>query len=797
MKRNIETGIRLKAVLIYLVVAVICCGMIIYIYNLRQGIEDQRQRVEQYHRTLAVTNEFVYAVNQAQAEANLYVTSKNVSHWRAYRRKTEEVKLLADSLKVNAGQDSILVEINALLDKKGGIVSELNKLFGDHNPLDSISERIEGFGHTRMKDSLKVTTTVKDTVVQKIPKKGFWKRVGEVFSPGSQPDSIVSVVSRKTDMVKLPEKMSQDRPSVKVVIAEDASKIFSSQISAIEEQVNHLIVIDQEISTQIFNMLHQLSSQTINSTLAGIRESARLISRNYAFSIIGGGLSLILIMIFVILIINDVNKGKAARKALEKANERTRQIMESRHQLLLSVSHDIKTPLSSILGYLELGRGKASIPQGPLRTMQNSGKHIMALLENLLEFSSLEQGNLAVACCNFNLWQLCTETSEMFEPLAHQKKLAFDDRFDMDEGTDVYSDALKIKQVIINLLSNAVKYTQAGNIIFRATYDAGHVNFRISDTGAGIPASQMDTLFKPFVRMDANSALAPGSGLGMYVVKGLVELLHGTIDVTSVVGEGTQIKVMIPAALADEKRIVAKTSKKILLVDDDPALLTMLKDMLLKMGHKVDICDHPSLFDASLGKYDMVITDMEMGNVSGTDILSKIRNSGTNVAVVIMTGRGDYSEAKAKEAGFDGYLSKPVTMHVLEGLTGTAVSGSMVSEAAAPATGEFSLLEEMFDGDRQAIAEVLNVFVNATSDNIRILRQAVTDDDFGQAQALCHKMLPMFMQIGAPTDCVDFLTQMDAARNDNPDQHPYWRGIVSDFTAFAEKLMEKIRKEYL
>ncbi|MDR1171028.1 MAG: hybrid sensor histidine kinase/response regulator, partial [Bacteroidales bacterium] len=765
--------------------------MVIYIYNLRQDIDIQREHIEQYHHALALTNEFVFAVNQAQVEANPYVTSTNRRHWGSYR----EVALLSDSLRIISEQDSILNKIGTLLLKKSIVVAGLQSMFDNHAPVDSIGKRLKSIGSALLKDSLLVTTIVNDTIVHRLPKKGFWERVGEVFSPGSKPDSIVKVTTHKTDTVKLPN-IKEDILSGMNIIAEEASKSYAEQLSAIEMQVTRLIIIDQEISSQITGLLHQLSLRTVNATLIEARKSAELIRNSFTTAIVVGSISLALILIFILMIISDVNKGKAARKALEEANARTRQIMESRHQLLLSVSHDIKTPLNSILGYLELWRGETSIPQEPLQSMQNSGKHIMALLENLLGFSSLEQGTLTPASSDFNLGQLCTETAGMFEPLARQKNLAFDCRFDIDKGLDIHSDALKIKQIIINLLSNSIKYASKGNVTFIMAYDGEKICFSISDTGAGIPADQMDALFKPFVRVDANKALAPGSGLGMYVVKGLVELLHGTIDVTSTVGEGTRTEVMIPARAAAAKT-TKEHAKRILLVDDDPALLVMLTSMLAKLGHTVDRYDRPADFNPLCGEYDMVITDMEMGDVSGTDILRKIRDNGVEITVVMMTGRDGYSEAIAHEAGFDAYLHKPVTMHDLERLTGAVTSKFAADPGEAPAASGFALLEEMFDGDRQAIAEVLEVFVNTTTDNIQTLRQAVANNDFNQVQSLCHKMLPMFMQVDAPAECVEFLQQMDAARNDTSDQHPYWRGKTSDFTVLAGKLMEQIWKEYL
>ena len=774
------------AILIYIVIAAVCSVTVVYIYNLRQDIDHRKQEIEQYQRILVLTDEFVDAVNQAQDETGLYITSKNYTHLELYRQKIETVGLLADSLNTTATNDSILEKIVALLLQKEVVVTELNKMFDMQLPVDS--EVVQNNTPIMLKDTFLITTTMKDSIVYLNQKKGFRRWITSVFSSERKKDSVVITVM-KTDTVKLFESKSEV-PDSRVMA--NVGKNYADQLSTIELQVNRLIVIEQEISSQVADLLLQFSLRVVNSALAETAKSSQLINKSYTVSIVLGGISLTLILFFILLIVNNVNKGKTARKALEEANERTWQIMESRHQLLLSVSHDIKTPLSSILGYLEIWQDEEAIPKDPLRSMQNSGKHILSLLGNLFEFSSLELGMLSTARYNFNLWRQCCEIAEMFEPLAIQKNLIFDVGFDMDKEMEVHSDALKIKQIVINLLSNSVKYTSAGSITFRAEYAGGMIRFVVSDTGAGIPASQMDTLFKPFVRVERNQALAPGNGLGLYVVKGLVDMLRGAITINSTVGEGTRIELTIPATAVASKVAEMEGVKKILLMDDDASFLMMFAEMLVRFGHTVVQCDHPDTFEQPFDEYDVVMTDMEMGNISGTDVLKKIRNSGATPDVILISGRSDYHWTKAIEDGFDGYLPKPVTMQTLESVI-RKVSVTPTRGERTPES-EFGLLEDMFDGDRQAISEVLKVFVKSAAGNIQALRKAVADHDFEHTQAICHRMLPMFMQVQAPDDCLDFLKRMDAARADHPDQHPDWRKNTSNFTVHAGKFMKRVRE---
>ncbi len=791
MKETIENNIRFKAILMYVIIALACAIMIAYVYKMRKNVASQRTQVERYYDALALTGELVYMVNQAQSESNLYVSTKNSLHLNRFRENMVEVGHLVDSFKLissQANQQNMLGAILPLLKEKERIITALSVQLDKQNPLDLMNSQLKAYDSLFLARPVTVTTIVKDTAVNTAPKKGFWTRVSNVFSPDKTGDTIVTVRTQIADTLKFISAEEQNIVSEMGKYADTARKRYSKSITAIERQLSRLISTDQEISLQISTILNNHYSQTLKSALAGIQSSEELIKRNYAFSIIGGVVALALMLMFILLIIHDVNKGQAARRALEQANVRTKQLMESRHKLLLSVSHDIKTPLGSILGYLELWQSGSGEQKKELRSMQNSGKHILSLLENLLEFSSLEQGTLQVSNSSFNLMELCKEVVGMFEPLARQKDLLFKNDFTFDSRLTVCTDALKLKQIIINVLSNSIKYTVTGGVNFSGNYRDGNIYLSIKDTGVGIPQKQMDVLFKPFARATNSGMLAEGSGFGMYVVKGLVELLKGKIFVTSAVGKGTQIDVVIPAEQV-QVNTSAVSIKNLLAIDDDLPTLGMLSCMLLRLGHSVTTCNTMDEFERhveELVHYDMVITDMEMGVISGSDILRKVRSVKADIPVVVMTGRSDFSNVKASEDGFNGYLPKAVTMSSLSRLVGNPAGYACNMEQ----------FEEMFDNDVEAMRNVLELFVTTTAENVATLHKTVSQDDFRSAQAICHKMLPMFMQLGAD-DAVEILKKMDTLRSVGAEQYPEWKEAIVILTNKAEILVTLIQKRYL
>jgi signal transduction histidine kinase/CheY-like chemotaxis protein len=707
---NIESKIRFKAAVLYVIAGIAALLMVVFLYNMRGNINGQRAEIEKQHRVLALTNELIYAVGDAQSSVSLFVSTHDATYINKFGKRLLSINVLIDTLAVNepVGRAK-LVQLKLLLARQTAEIAKLNRQLGNKNPLTIINERIRSYKPQAAAPS-RVVTMKQDTVYKPAPKKkGFFKRLGEVFSPSKNTTMVISNV--RVDTVKV----GNDAPAPILSEVNDlalaAGKRYEKTMKAIEQQVARQIASDREISTQIAGLLLDLHRQTLNSVLETIDRSEKSINRNYTFSVIGGIVALGLILLFILLIIYDVNKGKEAR-------ERLREVMESRHKLLLSVSHDIKSPLGSILGYLELRRQQGE----DIKSMQNSARHILALLENLLEFSSLEQGSLQQTNATFSLGDLNEEVGQMFLPLAQKKGLAF--TFSSGE-VRLVSDQMKIKQIVVNLVSNAVKYTREGEIKLSMRYDGHRLIIDVSDTGAGIPDDKLEEIYEPFSRVESNNALAHGTGLGMYVVKGLIDLLGGSIRVRSTVGKGTEVKVFIPCREAEVH--IKKGTKRITVYDDDPVVAQMACDMLARLGHRIVQND-----------CDVILTDMEMGERTGLDVLA----SAGSVPVVVMTGHSDFTSEKAIQLGFEAFLPKPFTLDSLREIFG---------EGEAPSN---SFMEE----DDEEIREL---FKTSTLENHTLLEQALADDDFGKAQAVCHKMLPMFVLLGYPAEA---LRRMDAQR---------------------------------
>lgn len=784
MREHIERRTSVRVVLANLFIIAFCGAMVYYIFNLQDSINNQRINVNVQSEAINLTNRFTQLVHKAQSEANLFAFTGNSKHLTQFGELNNAIIGCADSLMLvipNKENKERVEEVEQLIMRKGQISYVLSRQFYYYDPLSEIKARLQAYTPPT--------------------------------PPGFQSNDTLGGSTATTISVDSTFRILSDLK----ILSEKASSEYKRRVKEYEKKTAELITDDNHLSEEIAELLLDLNKEILDSTVLEIEISEKTVKDNLAATTYIAAVVLILIIVFAILILSDVNKGFRARKTAEQAwadaeeaKKKTEEIMESRHKMLLTVSHDIKSPLASIIGNLELMDNTGN--EKEVNSIQQSAEHILSLLNNLLEFSSLEQGTLQVEKSRFNVKKLCDETAAMFEPIALKKNLEFRFENEISDDLNVYSDALKMKQVIGNLISNAIKYTIEGHIGFRARLENGQLVFRVEDSGIGIPSDKLDEIFKPFVRTDSGSKLSEGSGYGLSVVKGLVDLMEGHIEITSVVGKGSVFTVRLPA----ETEVAEETGKelehngtdnlipdqvqekRILIIDDDDTLLTVVSNMIGRLGHQVLLCRSKSDLDEALqhtDTFDTVLTDREMGALSGNDILKLFKKADPKKPVFLMTARMDYDTKKAHKEGFDGFLQKPFNLHTLENAFGRhtkeeeQVSGSTFTD--------FPELCDMMGGDEEAIRNILTIFAQSTADQLVALNECLENDDFARAHELCHKMLPMFIQL-QQDDAVPFLSKMNDARGSKKAKkvYPEWKDDAVKFMDSADKLLETLSDKY-
>jgi CheY-like chemotaxis protein/anti-sigma regulatory factor (Ser/Thr protein kinase) len=317
-----------------------------------------------------------------------------------------------------------------------------------------------------------------------------------------------------------------------------------------------------------------------------------------------------------------------------------------------------------------------------LRKIQNSSTVMLDLINDILDFSKIEAGKLELVDEYFDFHELLDNLHSVFELLLEQKQLGFHCNFAEDIPQVLFGDAKRIRQILTNILNNAYKYTPSGWVNFNVRFSENHeIIFEIGDTGIGIKEEDVEKLFGEFVQLDLvkNKNIA-GTGLGLAITKRLCELMHGTIHVNSVYGEGSVFTITIPVTVGAQSdlpvtydNVVKFTAPgaKILLVDDVEINLEIAEYML--EPYEV-VCDLASDGEVALKMvqekdYDLVLMDHMMPNMDGVEATKCIRalaGPASTVPIVALTANAISGiEQMFKEAGFDGFLSKPVDEQAL------------------------------------------------------------------------------------------------------------------------------------
>lgn len=802
-EHSLERNIRIKVGIIFLVILVYFGGVFLYSYSLKKSMDTRKEAISRSYEILSHSSSLITSIQEAQHITNSYIGSPQRINKKQYDSISADIykqmQLIKD-LSDHKDQNQLLENIDSLLNEKNAIVKKLIWQFKTQNPLEELDKKVETYNDI-IKDSV-IAVTRKDTTVVIKNKKSFWTRVKSIFDPSQARDTTISITTTKKDTL-LKSSLDTSMYSNLKNLTQEASETYSLKMRGIEKQVKDLVMAEQGISIQISQLLTRFYNQTVETVRFSIEKNEKLTRQIFLFALTVGILSLFLIFIIILLIANDLKNGQMARQELIKEKQLTENLMESRHKLLLSVSHDIKTPLSSIMGYMEMWSQDENSEKRKqqLLSAQSSGKHMLNMLSNLLEYSRLEQNSGQLTKSQFNVIELVHEIISIFKPFIKEKEveIAFENR--ANNPFYIESDYTLLKQILTNVISNAVKYTPKGLIRIILEYNK-QVVFRVSDTGIGIDKQDIDKIFRPFSRID-NALKAEGSGLGMFVTKGLVESLHGTIAITSEKRKGTNVILSFPMRPLQQTEIISNTDKEpktydfrdILIFEDDAALGNMIAEYLFQNGYTPTVCANIEEIREQLNRlssFDIVFTDMQMVHITGKDILHAIRKRDSQLPVWLMTANDDYTTERALKEGFSGFMVKPIQMSRFIEI----LSNKKIEVPVQSLNERFPALSSLFGEDIKTIREILAKFVDTTYVDTNRLTEYIDAENFTEAQQLCHKMHPFLAQLNAEHLC-SVLRKMDKLRGQNESAYPQWKEELRDTIKKLREFAKTIKETYL
>lgn len=827
---------KLKVASGYILLTALLFASIGYIFQEMQSLTGTSDDEAILSRRRHVTNQIIGQLYQAEVIGQSLSTGQ-LGQYRQYKTAMEQANIALDSLR-NLLTDSVqmarLDTVSILFMEKERNMRNLlraiqqggtDKIYKQHiDELIAEQDSLLSLPHVKRK----VITHTNSYVIRKKPK-SFIKRLGEVFAPGKGDSTQVNNVIQEEYTDTLTEAYSP-ADTVVTMLKDIQSRVTDTHQERME-MVNR--------RTQSLRLSGLKVSQKVNQLLSAIEEEEQALAQNKYMqeehirqksirTVAGIAIAaVVLAVLFLVLIWRDITRSNHYRRELEKAKRRAEDLLVAREKLMLTITHDIKAPVGSILGYTDLLERITTEERQRfyLDNMQSSANHLLSLVNSLLDYHRLDAHKMDINRVSFNPRQLFDTIYISFKPTATAKKLELN--YECGEPLNrVYSgDPFRIRQILENLLSNALKFTKQGSITLRAALENGQLHFSVCDTGCGISTEEQKRIFQEFTRLH-NAQGQEGFGLGLAITHKLVLLLGGEIRIDSEPGKGSCFHVYLPLddaphiqdagntyqsastkdgkedengtvdshktlnenRVIDESGIVdlngQKTSPtsgetantgetiRLILIDDDRIQLQLTTAMLERSGVEVTCCEQPEELFNKLKEspFDALLTDIQMPAMNGFDLLKAVRTldipQAQALPVIAITARSDMDEAYFRSYGFSGCLHKPFTIHELL-TTISQVTFKAISGADNTSVRQtplnFSALTAFSEDDAEAATEIIRTFISETEKNRIRMEKALEEKDPAGITAMAHKLLPLFTMLGAER-CIPSLKWLEEKR---------------------------------
>lgn len=704
-----------------LVIALTC--IIVYIY---QHEQNQFNKLEKESNYLHIMQQKIHDAYASLLELTMF--GETILEWdkgdtATYRNMRMKVDGLLRDFKIYYSGERI-DSVRRILAEKEMHLFEISHLYDEQMEL-----------HTEMTKLVPVIAN--ETIQEQKKKKGFFG----LFQKKEQSRSAIT-----TKLYSLNREVIKKQSEHVRKLSETADSLASRNIR-LNEQLQALIkAMDERI---------QIDLQQ--------REESIKESRKHSTTIIGG----LTVFIFILLVVSyfiihrNVSRIIIYRKEMarliekeKRINQEKSELLNDRENMMLTVSHDLRAPLTVIKGYAEMlaDEKKKINRQKYVDTILESSEQMLSLLNTLLSYYRLDAGKEQSENAPFKLKALVDILDSEFSPLAENKGLTFVGGHHGDDVV-VMGDRKRIIQIANNLLSNAIKFTSDGYVILQVDYMDGNLTISVSDSGKGMSEEQIKRMYQPFERFGDTSE-QEGFGLGLPITLGLVNMLGGTIDVKSDIGKGCIFTVRLPLSVCTDEILLQQSvapielspNLRIAVVDNDAFVLRMTTRMLASCKVKADGCSNAGELMERMRtiKYDLVITDIMMPQINGYELLELLRNANNenarNVPVLAITGRAELTSEDFKVRGFVGCIHKPFSKDELLSAINECIDNNLMSEIEI----DFSTL---LTGEHDD-TEMLELLIKETDLNMQLLDKAIKDNDKEGLSAAIHHLLSSWELLG-------------------------------------------------
>lgn len=785
----------------YVLLVGVLAGMFYYLYRQTQSVARMSEVETQVARHRQATNHLMSWLLESESRAQA-VSMGRQEAYKSYAVAIDSVQAAIyslDTLLTDSVQHARLDTLQLLVNERRESLEVLLAILDKNQAGNALEKRIADLRSGKNQVTVNnPTVTGKVVKVQRSyeiekSKKGFFRRLADAFRPAHTDTTRVRQEANVSEGDTLAANVNVSGSVADVLddIKREAGRQQKVQASKADAQANRLRLMGQEMTQNIGRLLKSIETEEQRWTQEALAHETAIRQRG-AWTV--GGVAAAASTLALLLlgrVWRDIRLSARYRRQLEQAKLRAENLLQQREQLMLTITHDIKAPVSTILGYLELAEHPADKRQTAfyLNSMQGAADHLLQLVTSLLDYHRLEAGKMDAQLVSFNPAHLVREAADALRPIATKKNLQLTCHIEGPDTDSTYcGDAFRLRQILNNLLTNALKFTEKGGITLSACTTPDHwLHCQVSDTGCGMNEEERQHIFDAFTRLKSAQG-QDGVGLGLAITQKLIDLLGGHLEVESQKGKGSTFKVSLPLQRTDDAPDAVTAPQhgqarfdgwRILLLDDDRLQLQLTAEMLQRLScHPADIAAFNQPEDAFVRlqaeRFDVLLTDIQMPAMGGFDVLRKVRQlppPNDRIPVVAVTARADMDEASLQQEGFATCLHKPFSLSELaavlqkarpEAMTGEpailpepAIAATPTPEPSATTPAQatanpFAPLLSFAEGDTDAEQAILSTFYEETQAHAQAFRQALEQKDIHELGRLGHKLLPTFTLLQSP-----------------------------------------------
>lgn len=709
-------------------------------------------------------------------------------------RQTKELRLVLDTLSQSYVDDTLqlerLTKIKLLLGQRDrqfiNYLRVRERLVNDKSfsaqvqELNSIvSKSSEQADSTILATEEKTSTT---TIYPDEKPRGFFNKLfGKKRPSDDNSFKIISEQKVKRDTIALSaeDKMARNlEESIKQIENEQRKKNASFLNKEAELATANSLLINQ-----MLDVLRKVETEVVNQIELNGSQAKKVMNTSVTTISIIMLVFVLITGLLLYLILTDISRSGKYRKELELARDEAEYHGLAKQRFLSNMSHEIRTPLQSIIGYAELIRGQQQPEKHNIDAIYSSSEHLLQIVNEVLDYNRIISGKFTFSNEIFNIRSLMDEVLVIIRPQAELKSIEMAHNFDLQGVNYVNGDPFRLKQILLNLLGNAVKFTDKGQIVLSANYkrkeDVLHFTFSVTDTGVGISEEESKRVFNEFEQANGINGYVnrKGTGLGLNIVKSLVEGQGGRIYLKSKEGAGSVFTVYLNFIVADDSiskninsvNISRALPRKVWIVDDDQLILDLCSVIFDK--HNIIYKSYKSpleLLEADWDpEVDIVLIDMRMPEMDGITLCSALKSrSQVKAKLYAVTAQVLPDERDhVFDRGFDGLLMKPFReVDLLNAIAGTEIDLSVPHDHKDV---EFDLasLRKMVLDDEQQLINILNRFKEDSISDIESIKLALSDDDRDQLSLLTHRVAGRLGQVGAAELASQFRRYEASLRN--------------------------------